>query len=112
MKRRSRSRNSCVLLLANSLSVFLFNQSLFPTPQDHPRRLLLSLPQLFFSPGRVLHSSAPPQVAAKPTLPQLNLHNTRVRRNPSGFLQVAVSKARNLTVLVCAPCLLALPIQH
>jgi len=33
--------------------------------------------------------------APKPTLPQLNLHNTRVRRNPSGFLQVAVSKARN-----------------
>jgi len=31
--------------------------------------------------------------------------------NPSGFLQVAVSKARNSTVLVCTPCLLALPIQ-
>jgi hypothetical protein len=39
------------------------------------------------------------------------LHNTRVRRKPSGFLQVAVSKARNLNVLVCAACLLALPIQ-
>jgi hypothetical protein len=32
---------------------------------------------------------------AKPTFPQLNLHNTRVRHKPSGFLQVAVSKARN-----------------
>jgi hypothetical protein len=29
---------------------------------------------------------------------QLNLHSARVRRNPSGFLQVAVSNARNPTV--------------
>jgi hypothetical protein len=31
--------------------------------------------------------SAPPWDAAKPTLPQLDLHNTRVRRKASGFLQ-------------------------
>jgi hypothetical protein len=46
------------------------------------------------SPAWVLCFSAPPRDAAKPTLAQLNLHNTRVRRNPSGFLQVAVSNAR------------------
>jgi hypothetical protein len=38
MKRRSTSRNSCVLLLAPSRCVFLPNQFLFPTPQNHPRR--------------------------------------------------------------------------
>ena len=48
---------------------------------------------------------------AKPTFLQLNLHNTRVRSKPSGFLRVAVSKARKHTVLVCAACLLALPIS-
>jgi hypothetical protein len=36
--------------------------------------------------------------------PQLNLHNTRARRKASGFLHVPVSKARNPTVLVSAPC--------
>jgi hypothetical protein len=36
--------------------------------------------------------------------PQLNLHSTRVRRKASGFLHVAVSKARNPTVLVSASC--------
>ncbi|MDX6577945.1 MAG: hypothetical protein QOE96_3898 [Blastocatellia bacterium] len=35
--------------------------------------------------------------------------NTAHRR---GFLQVVVSKARKHTVLVCAACTLALPIQH
>jgi hypothetical protein len=40
------------------------------------------------------------------------LHNTRVRRKASGFLQVAVSNARNPTVLVSTHCQLALPIQH
>jgi hypothetical protein len=53
-----------------------------------------------------------PRGAATPTLPQLNLHNTRVRRTPSGFLQVALSKARNPTVLASALCLFALPIPH
>jgi hypothetical protein len=38
----------------------------------------------------MLSFSASPRDAAKPTLPQLNLHNTRVRRKASGFLQVAV----------------------
>src|SRR5229473_2377697 len=37
-ERRSTLRNFCVLLLANSLCVFLPNQFLFPTPQAHPRR--------------------------------------------------------------------------
>jgi DNA-binding transcriptional regulator YbjK len=32
--------------------------------------------------------------------------------NASVFLQVVVSKARKHTVVVCAACLLALPIQH
>jgi hypothetical protein len=72
----------------------------------------LSGQQLFFRPGWVLRFSASPQEAAKPTLPPLNLHSIRVRRNRSGFLQVAVSKARNRTVLVQATCCpLALPIQ-
>ena len=42
----------------------------------------LSFQQLFFSPGWLFafpHLSGP---NAKPTFPQLNLHNTRVRRNP------------------------------
>jgi hypothetical protein len=43
MKRRSTSRNFCVLLLANSLCVFLCNQSLFPTPQGHTRRTTFEL---------------------------------------------------------------------
>jgi hypothetical protein len=38
MKRRSTSRNFCVLLLAKSPCVFLPNHFLFPTPQGHPRR--------------------------------------------------------------------------
>jgi len=71
----------------------------------------LSFQQLFFSLGWVLCFPHLSGANAKPTFPQLNLHNTRVRRNPSGFLQVAVSKAPN-TVLVRASCLLALPIQH
>jgi hypothetical protein len=61
-----------------------------------------------------LHRNYPasPWDAPTPTLPQLNLHNTRVRRKASGFLQVAVSNARNPTVLVSTHCQLALPIQH
>ena len=43
MKRRSTLRNFCVLLLANSLCVFLPNQFLFPTPQGHPRRTTFEL---------------------------------------------------------------------
>jgi hypothetical protein len=46
-----------------------------------------SCQQLFFSPGWVLCFSAPPRGTVKPTLPQLNLHNTRVRRKASGFVQ-------------------------
>ena len=42
----------------------------------------LSFQLLFFSPAWLLCSSALPRDAAKPTLAQLNLHNTRVRRNP------------------------------
>jgi hypothetical protein len=44
--------------------------------------------------------------------PHLNLHNDRVRRKTSGFLQVAVSKAHNPTVLAYTYRELALPIQH
>jgi len=85
--------------------------SLFPTPQGHPYLTTVEPSELFFSPGWVLCFSASPRDAAKPTLPQLNLHNTRVRRKPSGFLQVAVSNARNPTVLMWASCPLARPIQ-
>jgi hypothetical protein len=42
----------------------------------------LSFQLLFFSPAWLLCSSAPLRDAAKPTLAQLNLHNTRIRRNP------------------------------
>ena len=42
----------------------------------------LSFQQLFFSPVWVLCFPAPPRGSAKPTLPQSNLHNTSVRRNP------------------------------
>jgi hypothetical protein len=45
----------------------------------------LSRQQRFFSPGWMLSFSASPRDAATPTLPQLNLHNTRVRRKASGF---------------------------
>jgi hypothetical protein len=38
MKRRSTSRNFCLLLLAKSVCVFLPNQFSFPAPQTHPRR--------------------------------------------------------------------------
>ena len=62
--------------------------------------------------GWVLCFSASPPDAAKPTLPQLNLHNTSVHRKPNGFLQVAVSNARNPTVLMWASCPLARPIQR
>jgi hypothetical protein len=73
----------------------------FPAPQGHPypTTFQLSATLLLFS-GWVLCFSASPPDAAKPTLPQLNLHNTRVRRKPNGFLQVAVSNARNPTVLM------------
>src|SRR5258708_17877265 len=43
MKRLPTSRNLCLLPLANSLCVFLSDQSLFPTPQDHPHRTTLEL---------------------------------------------------------------------
>ena len=36
----------------------------------------------------------------------------RLAATASGHLQVVVSKARKHTVLVCAACSLALPIQH
>ncbi|HWO31668.1 MAG TPA: hypothetical protein VNO32_22975 [Candidatus Acidoferrum sp.] len=39
-------------------------------------------------------------------------HEPASAANASGYLQVAVSKAREHTVLVYAACLLALPIQH
>ena len=87
MKRRSTSRNFCVLPLATSLCVFLSDQSLSPLPKVILTAPHLSRQQLFFSPGWVLCFSVSPRDAAKPTLPQLNLHNTRVRRKPSGFLQ-------------------------
>jgi hypothetical protein len=45
--------------------------------------------------------------ATKPTFPQLNLHSTRIRRNPNGFLQVVVSNARQSIVLSTTAALLA-----
>src|SRR6266850_7094122 len=60
MKRRSTSRNFCVLLLANSLCVFLCNQSLFPIPKVILGAPHLSFQQFFFSPGWVLCFSASP----------------------------------------------------
>jgi hypothetical protein len=43
MRRLPTSQNLCVLPLANSLCVFLSDQSLFPTPQGHPHRTTLAL---------------------------------------------------------------------
>jgi hypothetical protein len=43
MRPRSTSRNFGVFPLATSLRVFLPNQPLFPTPQDHPYRTTLEL---------------------------------------------------------------------
>src|SRR5215471_18945390 len=61
----------------------------------------------------VLCSQVPLRAALKPPFPQLNLHSTRVRRNPSGFLQVAVSNARQSTVLSTSSfCRCAHPIQR
>jgi hypothetical protein len=92
------SRNFCALPLAISLCVLLSNQSLCFTPQGHPCRitfelsatLLLSRLGAFFfhvsSGHRQTYSSS------------IELHNTRVRRKPSGFLQVAVSNARQSAV--------------
>jgi hypothetical protein len=54
MKRRSTSRNFCVLLLANSLCVFLSNKSLSLLPKFILTALHLRSQQLFFSPGCVL----------------------------------------------------------
>lgn len=72
-----------MLLLANSLCVFLPNQFLFPTPQSHPRRTTFEFSAtLTFSRLGACAFPRLPQGAATPTLPQLNLHNTRVRRNP------------------------------
>src|ERR1700688_1734092 len=76
-ERRSTLRNFCVLLLANSLCVFLPNQFLFPTPRGHPRHITFefSATLTFSRLGAVL--SRVSTGAATPTLPQLNLHNTR-----------------------------------
>jgi hypothetical protein len=61
----------------------------------------LRFQQRFFSPGWVFAFPHLSGANPKPTFPQLNLHNTASAATPSGFLQVAVSKAPN-TVLVRA----------
>jgi hypothetical protein len=66
---------------------------------------LINPDRVFLSPYWVLHSLDALKDAATPISSLLmNLHNTRVRRKASGFLQVAVSKARNPTVLVYTHC--------
>jgi hypothetical protein len=61
MRRRSTSRNFCVLPLATSFCVFLSNQSLFFTPQGHPYRITFELsPTLLLSRlGAVLFCLSP-----------------------------------------------------
>ena len=78
------------LSLCLPIRPFSFPLLLAAIPTASPLRFQ----QLFFSPAWVLCSPGPLRAVPKPTLAQLNLHNTRARRNPSGFLQVAVSKAR------------------
>jgi hypothetical protein len=69
MKRRSTSRNVCVLLLANSLCVFLSNQFLFPLPKIILAAPHLSFQQLFFSRRWVLcFSASSPGVPPNPLL--------------------------------------------
>ena len=53
----------------------------------------------------------PPKSAGRETLTVMRLAD-QIHDPASGFLQVVVSKARKQTVLVCAACSLALPIQH
>src|SRR5439155_24341696 len=72
----------------------------------------LSFQQLFFSRRWVLRFLASPRGTARPTLPQLNLHNIRFRRNPEPLPSSRCIESAQPTVLVRASCLLALPIQH
>ena len=66
MRRLPTSQNLCVLPLANSLCVFLSDQSLFPTPQGHPHRTTL---ELSATEGSRSIESAQPHCARVHTLP-------------------------------------------
>jgi hypothetical protein len=58
---------------------------------------------LFFSPGWLLCFLAPLRGHAKPTLPQLNLHNTRVRRKPERLPSSrCIESARTHRARACA----------
>ena len=112
MKRRSTSRTfACFCSLTLSVSSCATN------PFSPPPKVILAAPhlsfqQLFFSPVGCCAFPRLPRDAAKPTLPELNLHNTRVRRKPERLPSSRCIESAQPTMLVCAPCLHALPIQH
>jgi hypothetical protein len=90
---------SRIVLAFRSVSSGSYNTRLPKVILTAPR---LSCSAIFFSPGWVLCSSASPRHATRPTLPQLNLHNTRVRRNPSGSLHASGQDAHMSTVALRA----------
>ncbi len=96
---------------------------------EFPNEALVKVPNAFFLPNKPLLTAVRALFAATLGIQQLLVSSfaelfpaarpinsisiaSASAATPSGFLQVVVSKARKHTVLVCAACSLALPIQH
>ena len=92
-------------LAALSIVVSSCPTNFFYPPRDilFPWSLQIII-QFFFLPVGCCSLSALFRTPPHLLFAHLNLHNDRVRRKASGFLQVAVSKALNPTVLVSAYC--------